>query len=128
MREGRRKEFAKFAAFTDPAARERIPDPNAESTFTASRPQPGADATAWEGLYRQLIELRTRMIVPRLQGATALGAQVLGAKAVTASWRLADGAVLSVAIDLGDQPAALPEMEGEVLFAEGNRFVARLRA
>lgn len=34
---GRRKEFRHFSAFTDPATRERIPDPQAESTFLASR-------------------------------------------------------------------------------------------
>jgi len=35
--EGRRKEFADFRAFTDPAARARIPDPQAEETFERSR-------------------------------------------------------------------------------------------
>ena len=29
---GRREEFGRFAAFTDPAVRERIPDPNARIT------------------------------------------------------------------------------------------------
>lgn len=33
---GRREEFRSFAAFADPALRERIPDPEAEATFTAS--------------------------------------------------------------------------------------------
>src|SRR4029453_17479414 len=33
VRAGRRREFAKFPAFSDPAARERIPDPNAPGTF-----------------------------------------------------------------------------------------------
>ncbi|MGQ0644130.1 MAG: malto-oligosyltrehalose trehalohydrolase [Elusimicrobiota bacterium] len=35
--EGRRREFKDFAAFADPAAREKIPDPQALSTFEASR-------------------------------------------------------------------------------------------
>jgi maltooligosyltrehalose trehalohydrolase len=34
---GRRREFAKFEAFSDEALRQRIPDPQAESTFLASR-------------------------------------------------------------------------------------------
>ena len=34
--EGRRKEFAGFAAFADPAQREQIPDPQADSTFRRS--------------------------------------------------------------------------------------------
>src|SRR3954451_14226581 len=40
VREGRRKEFASFAAFSDPARRAQIPDPNAAETFERSRPQP----------------------------------------------------------------------------------------
>jgi len=34
---GRRREFERFAAFSDPDARERIPDPQAVSTFEASK-------------------------------------------------------------------------------------------
>jgi maltooligosyltrehalose trehalohydrolase len=44
--EGRRREFARFASFNDPAARERIPDPQAESTFTRSQ-------LAWEEAQRE---------------------------------------------------------------------------
>lgn len=34
---GRREEFRSFAAFADPAARDRIPDPQAAATFAASK-------------------------------------------------------------------------------------------
>ncbi|MBI3977499.1 MAG: malto-oligosyltrehalose trehalohydrolase [Chloroflexi bacterium] len=37
VREGRRREFAGFAAFADPARREAIPDPQAPATFERSR-------------------------------------------------------------------------------------------
>jgi maltooligosyltrehalose trehalohydrolase len=37
VRDGRRSEFSRFAAFADEAARERIPDPQSEQTFLASR-------------------------------------------------------------------------------------------
>jgi maltooligosyltrehalose trehalohydrolase len=37
--EGRRKEFGEFPEFSDPAGRARIPDPQAVSTFAASRLQ-----------------------------------------------------------------------------------------
>lgn len=37
--EGRRGEFRHFAAFADPAGRERIPDPQARDTFASSRLQ-----------------------------------------------------------------------------------------
>jgi maltooligosyltrehalose trehalohydrolase len=128
VRNGRRREFAKFAAFGDEAARETIPDPNAETTFAASRPEPGSDADEWGTLYRTLIDVRTRRIVSGLKGAQAIGAEVVGEKAVAASWRLGDGSVLSVAIDLGDQPGTLPDAPGEVLHVESGRFIARLAA
>ncbi|MET0238881.1 MAG: malto-oligosyltrehalose trehalohydrolase [Sphingobium sp.] len=128
VREGRRREFAKFDAFSDEAARARIPDPNAETTFAASRVEPGPDAAEWETLYRTLIGLRARHIVPRLRGATSVGAEVLGEAAVSAVWRMGDGATLSIAINLGEEVASLPETPGETLFAEAGRVSITLAA
>lgn len=62
--EGRRDEFKHFSAFTDPLTRERIPDPQAESTFQTSK-------LCWDEmhrephrgmreLYRALLQLRPR--------------------------------------------------------------------
>lgn len=118
VREGRRREFAKFAAFADPAARAQIPDPNAEATFAQSRAMPGPSADAWRALYAQLLALRRDVIVPRLKGAQAIGAEAVGEGAVTARWRMGDGATLTLAINLADQPAAFPEM-ADPLFALG---------
>jgi maltooligosyltrehalose trehalohydrolase len=126
VREGRRREFAKFAAFADEAARARIPDPNAEATFAASRVEPGPDAGEWERLYRTLIGMRMEAIVPHLAGAASIRAEAIGDKAVRASWRLGDGSTLSIALDLADVPGPLPELPGEVLHREGTRFVACL--
>jgi maltooligosyltrehalose trehalohydrolase len=60
--EGRRREFRHFSAFTDAAARERIPDPQAPTTFAASRldwseasHEPHASTLR---LYRRLLALR----------------------------------------------------------------------
>ncbi|TCZ54279.1 malto-oligosyltrehalose trehalohydrolase [Roseicella aquatilis] len=116
---GRRKEFAKFAAFQDPATRERIPDPNAEDTFRQSIPDPG-EATrpphdAVLALHHRLLALRRERIVPRLPGATALGAEVVGEKAVLARWRLGDGSLLTIATNLGEAPARCTAA-GETLF------------
>ena len=124
MREGRRKEFTKFDAFADPAARERIPDPNALDTFDRSRPEPGPDAAGWRDLIRDLIALRQSAIVPHLSGATAIGAEATGDAAVTARWRLGDGSILTIAIDLAYDPDPLPKGEGDLLHAEGERFAA----
>lgn len=108
VREGRRKEFAQFPAFADPQQRARIPDPNALDTFTRSAPAPGPDAELWRAFYRDLLTLRRTQIVPRLDGARSLNAAAFGPKAVSAAWRLGDGAVLTVAINLDAAAADLP--------------------
>lgn len=110
VREGRRNEFADFAAFHDPERRERIPDPNALSTFEQSAPVIADHPHAQ--LYRQLLSLRHRHIVPHLPGARALGAQVLADSAVSARWRLGNGSLLQIDLNLSatplDHPATAP--------------------
>ncbi|MFW5801193.1 MAG: malto-oligosyltrehalose trehalohydrolase, partial [Spirochaeta sp.] len=72
VRTGRRQEFAGFPQFSDPAAIEKIPDPNAPETFTASK-------LSWEELDTEphrsqlrtvqgLLELRRNYITPLLKG------------------------------------------------------------
>jgi len=107
VREGRRGEFAGFAAFADPAARESIPDPNAEETYEASRPEPGPDAEEWRDLYTDLLRIRARDIAPRLRGARCEYSETLGEQAVRASWKLGDGSRLTLALNLGDAPVEL---------------------
>jgi maltooligosyltrehalose trehalohydrolase len=120
VREGRRKEFASFAAFTDPAARERIPDPNAVQTFERSRPEPGPDAEDWRSLYRHLLQLRREAVIPRLTGARSDGAEPIGEGAVAARWRMGDRALLTIAINLGEAGVAFPQVAAPPLFAEGS--------
>ncbi len=104
VRKGRREEFAKFPEFSDPARRERIPDPNAPETFERSRPDfDGAGAAGWNDFYANLIRLRREHVVPRLKGARAEGSEILGEGAVLVRWRMGDGARLSLAINLGRQ-------------------------
>ncbi len=119
VREGRRKEFAKFAAFADPEAREAIPDPNAQETFERSRPQPGPDATEWQDLYRTLLKIRHDAIIPRLRGTMSIGAEAIGDGAVVARWRMADGAVLTIALNLGDNAVEFPTIDASPIFNEG---------
>ena len=119
VREGRRREFAKFPEFSDPETRERIPDPNARETFERSRPQPGDDAPAWRIFYRELLALRRRHIVPRLKGAHGEGAQAISDRAVVARWRMGDGARLTLALNLGEDMVALPDApSGEVIYGD----------
>jgi maltooligosyltrehalose trehalohydrolase len=69
--EGRRREFADFTAFADPAARARIPDPQAETTFRRSRlpwlertREPHASILR---LYRALLKVRRDLDLGRLE-------------------------------------------------------------
>ena len=102
VRNGRRQEFARFAAFSDPAQRERIPDPNAEDTFQQSIPQADpAVAQSWREWIASLLAIRRTHIVPRLEGAASIGTEIIGPASVKARWRMGDGKVLMLTINLG---------------------------
>lgn len=107
VREGRRKEFATFEAFKNPEKRATIPDPNALSTFDASRPdreeRNAIDGRIWLERTHTLLALRKRFLMPRLSGAHSLGASVIGDRSVLARWKLDDGAILSIALNLSDK-------------------------
>ena len=118
VREGRRREFARFADFADPANRARIPDPNDPATFAASFPAPDpANATEREALYRRLLALRREQIVPWLDDARSAGAQAIGPAAVQAAWTLGGGGRLTLAINLAAEPVAFAPSFGHLLFA-----------
>ena len=106
VRDGRRNEFTGFPAFADPQRRAAIPDPNARATFEASRP--GAPASAEQqamlAWHHHLLKVRQQHLTPHLPGTQALGAVVLGTGAVSARWRLGDGSVLQIDLNLGVAP------------------------
>jgi maltooligosyltrehalose trehalohydrolase len=112
--EGRRKEFAHFAAFSDPATRDNIPDPNAWETFEASIPQ--VTENAWTELYKTCLAIRHQHIIPRMSGAVSLGTVALSAHAVRAAWRMSDGAVLTLAANFDAAPAPIAPVPGALLF------------
>ncbi len=115
VRNGRREEFKHFAAFQDEAKRAMIPDPNAPSTFQASIPEMGGN-TEVHDLYRTLLALRHRRVVPGIPGCRSDGAKAVSATAVAASWRLGTGETLTIAANLGSEPARLDAPDGQVLF------------
>ncbi|MCZ7010119.1 DUF3459 domain-containing protein, partial [Salmonella enterica] len=83
------------------ARADSIPDPNAPTTFEASRPEFDPDGE-YAQYYKSLITLRRRELLPRRPGTRSEGAAVLGDAAVRASWRLGDGALLTLWANLGD--------------------------
>jgi maltooligosyltrehalose trehalohydrolase len=127
VREGRRKEFAKFSAFTDEKRRAQIPDPNNVKTFEMSSPrvddkQDEEDRLDWLRFYRTALAVRAKLIAPRLKPSKSLGAEVIGDKAVVARWKLGDGETLSIALNLDDKAVALKDQpQGKVVFETPSR-------
>ncbi|KNE29634.1 malto-oligosyltrehalose trehalohydrolase [Achromobacter spanius] len=116
VREGRQREFAAFPEFSG-ANGEPVPDPNAESTWDQSAPWPQADsaeAQSWRSLYRALLDLRLRVIAPRLEGARTVYARAVGDHSVHARWRLGNGALLTAYVNLGPMHAALPRKQATI--------------
>jgi maltooligosyltrehalose trehalohydrolase len=117
VREGRRREFAGFAAFSSEETRSTIPDPNDRATFERSRPEPGPGAGETRAFYASLLSLRQSIIVPRLAGARSLGADVIDPAAVVARWQMGDGALLTIATNLGQVAVPFSRPAGQVVFA-----------
>ena len=98
VREGRRREFA---AFADRAHGREIPDPNAEQSFIDSDPARDApEASRWRALYRDLLTIRRRHVVPMIKGARSTQARLIGDNAVLAQWDK-DEESLVIACNLG---------------------------
>jgi maltooligosyltrehalose trehalohydrolase len=125
VRAGRRAEFARFRAFRDAEARERIPDPLAESTFQVSKldwrelEQPGH--AAWLSWYRALLEVRRAHLVPLLPGIRhGASWRTLAPAAVQLRWDCGGGGALALAVNLGERAVSgFQSRAGRVLWQEG---------
>jgi malto-oligosyltrehalose trehalohydrolase len=112
VREGRRREFARFPAFASSDARARIPDPLAPETFersniAAALENPDPEIAA---LYRQLFDVRRREIVPRLTGPGGFAASYRSeGRALLVSWDLPDRSRLALLANLSATPGCLIE-------------------
>ncbi len=115
VRDGRRREFAHFADFADPAAREHIPDPNDPGTYRRSIPTPAAERSPAQrevqAFYARMLALRAAHIMPHLPGTRALSAEALANRGVRAAWHLGNGTELTIAANFG--PDALPCRPGK---------------
>jgi maltooligosyltrehalose trehalohydrolase len=143
VREGRRKEFARFSAFADEKRRALIPDPNDAQTLVASSPPAERhndtpeerEALEWMHFYKSALAVRAKLIAPRLARAKALGSTVLkrradeDANALVARWKLDDGETLSIVLHLGDEPVKLDDRPaGKVIFETPPRVRDRVDA
>ncbi len=142
--EGRRREFAGFDAFRDPAARERIPDPQAASTFEASRLR--WDEREQRGhaevlrLHAALLRVRREELLPRRArlAVRAVGSDALALDAgdLAVVVRLRGGGEVELPPGLGQAPRILlstedgafaPDPAPPVLTVRGAAAVATFR-
>jgi 1,4-alpha-glucan branching enzyme len=125
VRAGRKREFASFLGFSDDERVVDLPDPNSRETFERSRPVADPELGGKrEDFYRRLLAVRRDQLVPRLPGARALDARAIGAAAVVARWRMGDGAVLTIASNLGHDAAIIQPLKGRLLFTNAQDAVA----
>jgi maltooligosyltrehalose trehalohydrolase len=108
VRDGRRAEFARFPEFQDPARRELIPDPTAEQTFLSAKldwehATQGAHAD-WFRLYRELLAVRRREILPLLKSAESGRYKVLRDGALSVLWQMGDRTRLHLVANLSPEP------------------------
>jgi maltooligosyltrehalose trehalohydrolase len=123
VRDGRRAEFARFEQFRSSEAQARIPDPNNQATFLASKldwaclgQQPHRK---WLTFYRYLLRCRREKIVPRIKDIAQGRAHydVLGPSAVHVRWPFEKSGSLELIANLGrDAIAARSKPEGKLLY------------
>ncbi len=113
--EGRRREFAHFAAFADPARRDAIPDPQARQTFERSK-------LRWDErteiphevvltLYRSLLALRRDDEILRAPQARAgLEARAFGDVLAVRRWNDSETRSRLLLANVGAMPAALDDV------------------
>jgi malto-oligosyltrehalose trehalohydrolase len=121
VRDGRRREFAKFPAFADPSVRDRIPDPNDAATFQRSKldwSEVEREGHADHLRYcRELLAVRRSELMPRLDRAGVKNARYDTTEGLLrVSWQLAENAVLTLLANLrADTSAPVAVPRGRVL-------------
>ena len=126
-RDGRRKEFAHFEAFSSRELLERIPDPCDEATFLASKLEwcvldSSPISRDFRVFTQALLRIRREKIVPLIQnGFVKTKAELLGAPeakgGVNVQWQSVRGDVLQIVTNFSPQALPLPPLiMGETLW------------
>ena len=121
---GRRREFQRFAAFGGEGAIALIPEPNAATTFEASKlrwaerlQSPHRDRLA---LVRELLALRKRRLAPHLAGLRHGGRHRVEGGVLQVAWDLADGSAWRLLAHFGPEVLETAQAPaGEVIFSSG---------
>ncbi len=117
---GRRQEVERLLQHGGAPSRLPALAPNDPATAEAARLDWDAlaapAAQAWLALYRELLALRRREIVPRLAGMTGAGRYRVEQGALALEWRLGDGTTLRLLANLSDVPLAPASPPGQLLY------------
>jgi maltooligosyltrehalose trehalohydrolase len=121
---GRRQEFKRFAGFAEDAAVARIPDPNAESTFHASKLQWHERALpphrARLDFIQELLSLRRRHLAPHLSAMRHGGRFEIVSGVLRAEWRLSNDMRWTLLAHFGTHAAnAKLPVSGSTIFSMG---------
>ena len=121
-RDGRRKEFAHFAAFSTEDMRDKIPDPCDERTFVASKldwttMQRSQISSVFRALTQDLLTIRRNAIVPLIRhGIISAEHDLLGGgpsrPGLNVRWRTARGDVLQIITNFGEHELPMPVVIG----------------
>jgi maltooligosyltrehalose trehalohydrolase len=121
---GRRSEFARFAAFNSPEKQARIPDPNSESTFLASKIDWNSLAElehrGWLRFCNNLLMCRRQEIVPRIAAINIGGAEFAGltSQAILVRWPFRRGGALKLFANFSNHEISITEgLSGRVLYS-----------
>lgn len=125
VREGRRNEFSQSPGFEDPAQRDRIPDPQAESTFQSAKLNWNdlSESTSAEHLdwYRRMLGVRHDVMLPLFERLNDNRGHfdVKGPGALVVHWKLRGGELRLYANLCDQSKPRFPNVEGRVLWQEG---------
>lgn len=126
-REGRRKEFAHFEAFSSPEMLARIPDPCDERTFVVSkldwkRIENEPASKEFRALTTRLLQIRRGKLVSLIKRGFVTAQWSLlrhgpGDGGLDVRWQTADGSTLQIIANFGDEKLPMPSViEGDVLW------------
>ena len=127
-REGRRKEFAHFKAFSTPEMRGQIPDPCDPSTFAASKLdwasiESSAPGREFQRLTQKLLAIRRTKIVPLIrEGFVGVKSELIGAQygktgGINIRWQTGHGLTLQITTNFLEQAILHPSLiQGDTLW------------
>ena len=120
VREGRRREFARFPEFADPDSVARIPDPLAEATFLAAKLDWTAIDAEHLAFTREALAARRKYVRPLIGDIARAGTWLeLGERAVRVAWTAGERRLVLLA-NLGERPATFAEAPGVEIWRCGD--------